>query len=120
MISKTVLALCNEPECNTLTNPVLPQGLASLSGGEFLQRFLVLAITVLFLAGIIIFFFTLLIGAIKWISSGGDKAQLESAQKTITHSLLGLAILLSVFAIIQLVEHLFGGVSILRLTIPTL
>lgn len=61
----------------------------------------------------------MLVGGIGWISGGGDKARLESAQKQITHSLIGLAILFSVFAIIKLVGSLFG-IDLLKITLPTL
>jgi hypothetical protein len=61
----------------------------------------------------------LIFGAIKWISSGGDKQALESARGTITSALIGVFILFAVFAIIQLINTFFG-LHILNLTIPTL
>lgn len=62
----------------------------------------------LFTFALIAFFLYLIIGAIKWIISGGDKGQLESARNQITHALLGLVILLSLFAIARIIETLFG------------
>ena len=100
-------------------NPVLPIGLSTTPGTVFLQNLLQGGIRLFFVAGAIIFFFMLLIGGIKWISAGGDKARLESAQKQITHALVGLAILLSTFAIIKLVGYLFG-IDLLKFTLPTL
>jgi len=100
-------------------NPVLPKSLSDTSGPTFLQNVLQLGIRLFFVAGAIVFFFMLLIGGIKWISAGGDKARLEGAQKQITHALVGLAILLSTFAIIGLIGYLFG-IDLLKITLPTL
>lgn len=100
-------------------NPVLPKDLSDTSGTAFLQKILQLGVSLALVIGAIIFFFMLLVGGIGWISGGGDKSRLESAQKQITHSLIGLAILLSVFAIIKLVGSLFG-IDLLKITLPTL
>ena len=100
-------------------NPVLPEGLSQTTGSAFLRNILQGGIRLAFVIGAIIFFFMLLIGGIGWISAGGDKARLEGAQKRITHALVGLAILLSTFAIIQLVGYLFG-IDLLKITLPTL
>lgn len=100
-------------------NKVLPEDLSRTPGTTFLQKILQVGIRLFFVAGAIIFFFMLLIGGVKWISAGGDKARLEGAQKQITHALAGLAILLSTFAIIRLVGYLFG-IDLLTITLPTL
>jgi len=42
----------------------------------------------------IVFFFILVIGGIRWIISGGDKAQTEQARSQITAALVGLVIVL--------------------------
>jgi len=63
-------------------------------------------------------FVFLIIGGIKWISSGGDKEQTAKAQGTITAALIGLVIVFAAWAIIRLVEAFFN-VSILTLTIPS-
>jgi len=100
-------------------NPVLPEDLSRTPGDIFLRDILQGGIRLAFVIGAIIFFFMLVIGGIKWISAGGDKARLEGAQKQITHALAGLAILLSTFAIIRLVGYLFG-IDLLQITLPTL
>jgi len=51
----------------------------------------------------------LLIGAIKWITKGDDKAELESARNQITHAILGLVIAMASWAIWSLfVKDFFG------------
>lgn len=102
-----------------LQNPVLPSELQALSGFQFIQRLITTAIGVGVIVGIVLFFFLLLIGAIRWITAGGDKGQIESAGKTITNALIGLAILLSIFAIIQLIGHFFD-LDLLNIKIPYL
>ena len=66
----------------------------------------------------IIFFFILVIGGIRWIASGGDKAQTEAARNQITAALVGLVIVFAAWAILALIKTFFG-VDIFSLTIPT-
>lgn len=100
-------------------NPALPNTLSTTKGTSFLQKILQLGISLALVIGAIIFFFMMLAGGINWITGGGDKPKMESAQKQITHSLIGLAILFSAFAIIKLVGSLFG-IDLLKITLPTL
>ncbi|WKZ25368.1 MAG: hypothetical protein QY322_03170 [bacterium] len=72
---------------------------------------------VLVVAGLA-FFFILVIGGIKWILSGGDKAHTEGARNQITAALVGLVIVFSAWAIIQLIDTFFG-VNLMKLTIPS-
>lgn len=102
-----------------ISNPVLSTTLSGITGSDFLGRFISLGINLGFLVGILVFFFTLISGAIKWLSSGSDKTHIEGAQKQITNALIGLVILFAIFAIINLVEYLFG-ISITKFNIPTL
>lgn len=66
----------------------------------------------------LVFFFILVMGGINWILSGGDKAKTEGARNQITAALVGLVIVFSAWAIIQLI-YTFFGVNILELTIPS-
>jgi amino acid transporter len=72
---------------------------------------------VLVIAGLA-FFFILVIGGIKWILSGGDKAHTEGARNQITAALVGLVIVFSAWAIIALIKSFFG-VDLLQLTLPS-
>lgn len=76
----------------TLTFPELISGLIKIS--------LVIAA--------IIFFFVLVIGGIRWILSGGDKQATETARGQITAALVGLVIVFAAWAILQLIDTLFG------------
>lgn len=54
------------------------------------------------------FFFMLVIGGIRWITSGGDKAQTEAARNQITAALVGLVVVFSAWAISALLNTFFG------------
>ena len=101
-----------------ITNPVIGD-LNSLTGEGFFQKFIPSAIGLGFVIGVIIFFFVLLLGAIQWISSGGDKAAVEAARSKLSSAIIGLVVLFSIFAIIKLIEEFFG-LSILTLDIGPL
>jgi len=66
----------------------------------------------------IVFFFILVIGGIRWIASGGDKAQTETARNQITAALVGLVIVFAAWAIVQLI-NVFFGIDIFSLSLPT-
>jgi len=90
------------------------QTLAGLTVPGLISAFIRLAVVV---AGIV-FFFILVIGGIRWIASGGDKAQTEAARNQITAALVGLVIVFAAWAILALIKTFFG-VDIFSLTIPT-
>ena len=109
----------NSPGGNAeITNPVIGN-LGTLTGVGFFQQFIPSLIRIAFVIGIIIFFFMLITGAISWISSGGDKAALETARGKITNALIGIVLLFSVYVIAQLIEAFFG-ITILTLDIAPL
>jgi len=56
----------------------------------------------------LVFFFMLIIGGIRWIISGGDKAQTEGARSQITAALIGLVIVFAAWAIVTLINAFFG------------
>jgi hypothetical protein len=55
----------------------------------------------------VVFFFMLLIGGIKWITAGGDKETVGSAQKTLTSAIIGIAVVFSAWAIKSVVYQFF-------------
>lgn len=90
------------------------------SGFENLQKInyssiISAGIKLILIAAALVFFFILVIGGIQWIVSGGDKAGTETARKRITNALIGLAIVFAAWAIISLINVLFG-VDIFNLT----
>jgi hypothetical protein len=98
-----------------INNPALSPSLQNMlatdvinSPGTFFQKAIPTLITLGFIIGAIVFVFWFIIGAIQWITAGSDKAALEGARSRIVNALIGIAILLSAFAIIKVVEIFFG------------
>lgn len=60
-------------------------------------------VTLIFIVAGAITFAYLIFGAIKWITSGGDKSKVEEARNKITSAIIGLLILVAVWAIFNLV-----------------
>ncbi|MBM3205884.1 hypothetical protein FJZ41_03505 [Candidatus Shapirobacteria bacterium] len=76
------------------------------------------AIRMLLVVSALVAFVFLIIGGIRWVTSGGDKEKTAKAQQTLTAALVGLVIVFAAWAIIKLIETFFG-IQILTLTIPT-
>ncbi len=76
------------------------------------------AINLVLVLAALVFFFMLVWGGVRWIMSQGDKGNVENARNQITNALIGLAIIFAAWAIMKLIETLFG-VSIFNLSIPT-
>jgi hypothetical protein len=96
-----------------ITNPVLSNPLRDLlsrdnPGFLFLQLLLHNLIVLIFVIAILVFFFMFIIGGIQWMTSGGDKAATESARGKLTAAIIGLVIVFLVYAILNLIEILFG------------
>jgi len=91
-----------------ITNPVLNTSVQNLTGNQFFAKLLPALITLGFVVGATVFVFMLIMGAISWITSGGDKAQVEAARSRVTNAVVGIFILLSIFAIINLIELFFN------------
>jgi hypothetical protein len=110
LFSSSFLAALFTPKqaFGALTNPILPSPLTGLSGSNYLSILLSGLITVVLIAGIVIFLFIFIFGAIKWTTAGGDKVTIQVAREKITQALIGIAILLAIFVIVNLVGYFFG------------
>jgi cbb3-type cytochrome oxidase subunit 3 len=73
---------------------------------------------VIFLAALLVFIF-LLIGGLQWILSGGDKAAAQAARDRITSALVGLVIIVAAFALMLIIERVFGVSVLSGFTPPT-
>ena len=78
-----------------------------------------LVIRLILIVAAIVSLVFLIIGGVKWITSGGDKGQVESARGTVTAALIGLLIVFATWAVFQLMAYFFD-IDILSLDIPTL
>lgn len=113
-------------ERQDITNPLFKgssfeglQQIMSVDPGTVLSTLLPNIIGLLLVFGTVAFFFMILIGAISWITSGGDKAKIESARGRITSALIGVVLMISTFAIVGLIEYFFD-INILTIDIGPL
>lgn len=60
------------------------------------------------LAGALLCLFFLIMGAIEWITSGGDSGKVEGARNKITNAVVGLLVLSATLAIFSLVQNFLG------------
>ena len=89
-------------------------------GGLSIEQIIGGFVNLILIVAAVIFFFILVIGGIRWITSGGDKANTEAARNQITAALVGLVIVFAAWAIIQLIQTFFGITIIGGINIPTL
>lgn len=109
----------------TLFSTVLAQGTVNITpGGQFtglnditISNIVSAIIILVLIIAALVFFFMLVLGGIKYITSGGDKGQTEAARGQITAALIGLVIVFAAWAIINLVS-IFFGINLLSLNIP--
>lgn len=90
-----------------ITNPAIGD-LGGTTGAQFLGKFIPTLISLGLVGGGVIFLFMLIIGGIEWISAGSDKVRVENARKRLSNALIGLIVLFSFFAIINLMEMFLG------------
>ncbi len=102
-----------------VTNPALSPSLQAKSGEAFFQGLIPSVVGLSFVIGSLIFFFVMVIGAIQWIVSGGDKASLEAARGKVANAIIGFTLLLVIFAIVKVIENFFG-INILTIDIGPL
>lgn len=91
-----------------IVGPGTYQDIGSAQAGTSLETListLIGAITAIAGLGFLIYF---LIGGINWITAGGDKTKVESAQKHLTNGLTGLIVLVASYAIMAVVSDVVG------------
>ncbi len=86
---------------------VPPEGVPTTGEGG-LAGIISWVIIILTSVGIIAALIFLIIGAIKWITSGGDKEKLDSARRTIIYSIIGLVVIILSLVIMNFIGGLLG------------
>ena len=76
-------------------------------------------ITAVIILAALLTFAYLVYGGIEWLTSGGDKEKYESARNRITAAVIGLAIVIAAYAVMQLIAYFFAF-DISNLQIPGL
>jgi hypothetical protein len=93
-----------------IVNPVI-SGIANKKPGEaggVLAKFLSAGIGLMLIIGTIYSFIQVLQGAIMWLSSGGDKTNLEKAQHQIFDSIIGLFVMFICWVLFIVIMRFLG------------
>lgn len=77
-------------------------------------------VTILLIVAVILSLIFLIWGAIRWITSGGDKGKLDGARQAILAAIVGLILAFLAYAILNIVLLIFTGKAATTFTIPTL
>ena len=62
---------------------------------------------IIIVAGIATFVY-MIYGGVQWITSGGEKDKIKEARDKITQAIIGLAVVVSAWAIFRLIDYFFG------------
>lgn len=93
-----------------------PLGNPGSSAGTLFESTLSKVIGVMTVVAFIWFTFQMVIGAIRIVSSGGDKAAVEAARKQITTGIVGVVLVVAAIFIVSLLGTILGIDNILRPT----
>jgi len=103
-----------------LTNPALDPNVGVLSNSEDsvakANLFITTLISFVFATAGLVLLFIVIKGAYIYMTSGGDKEATQKGSKTITSGLIGLFILFSAYAILDVLETLFA-IDLIRINI---
>jgi hypothetical protein len=107
-----------------LTNPVIQPIMGNVSSmpngpAGTLELFITNLITLALSVGGLYFFVMLIMGGYAYITAGSDKEGVQKATTKIKNALIGIAILLSIYTIMWVVEAVFG-VSVRNIVVPTI
>lgn len=102
-----------------IDNPALQGSITGLTPQQFIAGLIRVMITGLLILSVLFFFFKLVTGGMAWINSSGEKVKLEQARGQILNAIIGLVVVFSSFAIVKLVESVFG-VNITSFDLSTL
>ncbi len=78
--------------------------------GLWLSNLLKVAMTL----GAVVCLAFIILGAVQWITSGGDKSKIEEARNKITNAVIGLIVLAATMALFNLVAS-FLGIDVIRI-----
>lgn len=77
-------------------------------------------ITILLILAVIFSIIFFIWGAIRWISSGGDKSKVEGARSAVTAAIVGLILAFLAYFIVNVISVLFLKQTISTFTLPQL
>jgi hypothetical protein len=80
-------------------------------GGKYdaLSKIFYTITNIVFYVGIALVLIFLIVGGIRYITSGGDKAGTEAARGMITSAVIGFIVVLGAFALKMIIENILGA-----------
>lgn len=106
-----------KPVFAAINNPVLKNQAIESNPSSYVNSIIQVFITLLIIVGVLYFVINFIMAGFHMISSQGDVKKYEEAQKSLIYSLLGLALIFIVFAVIKLIGTVFGITGLEGLTI---
>ncbi len=106
-----------------IVNPVIPPSIGSggNSIGPTATGSIIAAIVgLMYVIGFLTALIYLITGGFYWITSAGEKNNLESARNRITQAIVGLIVIFSTYAVMSLLATFVGWSEFPKLPIPTL
>ncbi len=101
--------------CNPITDTFIDSPIPVVTFGNLLSNLIRLFF---FIAGLVALVM-LLLGALEWISSGGDEKKIESARNKIQAAFIGLVVMVAVITLVVVIEQVvFGGKVCLGISCP--
>lgn len=77
-------------------------------GAEGLSTFFNTAIQLIYIVAGILFVFMVIVSALQWILSGGDKEAVSNARNRLTFAIIGIVVLALAFVIIRVLGQITG------------
>ena len=122
IISKLSFVLCNlsfvillltspvlaQPDLGTITPPAGIPSTSSSNPTAFVANLINRGLTLLVIVCFIAAFVYIILGGLKFITSGGDPKAVEGARSQITWGIIGLVVVICAYAIIRVVEIFFN------------
>ena len=103
---------------NPVLSPILGQRPDEAASGTTTSFYIILIWRMLIIIGGLAVLLNFVVGAINWITAGGDASKITKARQQIINAVIGMVILAFSFIIIGNVMRLFG-VEVLKFTFPT-
>lgn len=97
---------------------ILPKGQFTPLENVTVQGLINAAVSMILVVAALLFVFSLLSGGVKMIASGGSKDGMDEAKRQLSNSLIGIFIVFSAWAAMNLVSTFFG-IDLLTFEIPT-
>ena len=92
---------------NEIVNTSLPANVQAMTPAAGLAFYIAILWRSVVTLGGVAFLIFLIWGGIEWLTSGGDKTRVETAQKMISNALIGLAVLIGSYAIALFIQNAF-------------